>query len=90
MQEAARHIAQRLIAEAADAPARVERGYQLALARPPSEAERAAVLAFLSKQAQQIRADLAAAGHGADEAERAALEAFCLVLLNANEFAYLY
>lgn len=90
MQEAARQFARRLIADAADAPARIELAYQLALARPPSEAERVAVLAFLSKQAQQIRADLAAAGQGADEADRSALEAFCLVLLNANEFAYLY
>ena len=90
MQQAARHFAARLAAEAADPAARIERAYQLALVRPPNEAERAAVLAFLSKQEQQIRADLAAAGQSGDDAGRAALEAFCLVLLNANEFAYLY
>ncbi|HUY92838.1 MAG TPA: DUF1549 and DUF1553 domain-containing protein [Pirellulales bacterium] len=90
VQEAAKHFAARLTSEAADAPARIERAYLLALARLPSDAERDAVLEFLAKQAQQIRADLAAAGQAADGAERAALEAFCLVLLNANEFAYLY
>jgi hypothetical protein len=89
MQEAARHFARRLAVEATDAAPRIERAYLLALSRSPSDAERAAVLEFLSKQERQIRADLVAAGQAEDGAERAALEAFCLVLLNTNEFAYL-
>jgi hypothetical protein len=89
MQEAARHFAGRLAVEATDAAPRIERAYLLALSRSPSDAERAAVLEFLAKQERQIRADLVAAGQAEDGAERAALEAFCLVLLNTNEFAYL-
>jgi len=99
MQEAARRFAGRLAVEAPDAARRIERAYLLALSRPPNDAERAAVLEFLAKQERQIRADLVAAGQinaeqGAageqpDGAAQQALEAFCLVLLNTNEFAYL-
>ena len=46
------------------------------------------MLEFLSRQERQIRADQAA-GQASDAAAQQALEAFCLVLLNTNEFAYL-
>jgi hypothetical protein len=61
----------------------------LALARVPEDAELAAVRSFLSDQMAQIVADLAASGALTDIADQKALEAFCLVLLNTNEFVYL-
>ncbi len=88
MQENARQFAKRLIAEVADTPERIERAYLLALARPPSDAERAAVLDFLGRQAEQIRRDANDASRDEVSAAERALEAFCLVLLNTNEFAY--
>ncbi|HVX10464.1 MAG TPA: DUF1549 and DUF1553 domain-containing protein [Pirellulales bacterium] len=89
MQTAARHFAGRLAAEAPDAASRIERAYELALSRGPSDAERAAVLAFLADQERQIRQDLIAASQDTEGAVQQALAAFCLVLLNTNEFAYL-
>lgn len=89
MYEQARHFAGRLEQEAADDAARVERAFLLALSRPPTESERASVLEFLAQQQQQIQSDAQTAGQTADGARRQALEAFCLVLFNTNEFAYM-
>jgi hypothetical protein len=90
MQEQAGHFARRLVAEAGDTDSRVDLAYRLALARPASDGERAAVVEFLSKQEERIRLD-AAAGQPANQGDAAeqALTAFCLVLLNTNEFVYL-
>lgn len=92
LQDQSRRFARRLMTEAGDAAARIELAYRLALARSPSEAERDAVLDFLATQQRQILADrnIAAvdAPPAADTAEEA-LAAFCLVLLNTNEFVYL-
>jgi hypothetical protein len=75
--EQARHLADRLEREAGADPSRqVEWAYRLALARPPAEAERARVLAFLRER----RAEGTTA--------RAALEQLCRVLFNLNEFVY--
>ena len=46
------------------------------------------MLEFLIAQTEQIRLDRGG-NLGPDEAARQALEAFCLVLLNSNEFVYL-
>ncbi|HEV3024496.1 MAG TPA: DUF1553 domain-containing protein, partial [Pirellulales bacterium] len=94
MQEQSVHFARRLMAEAGDAASRIELAYRLALSRPPSDGERAAVLEFLARQEEQIRQDSAAAVQPAaspagDDAAQQALAAFCLVLLNTNEFVYL-
>ncbi|HEV3004683.1 MAG TPA: DUF1549 and DUF1553 domain-containing protein [Pirellulales bacterium] len=88
MQEQSGHFARRLMAEAGDATSRIELAYGLALSRPPSDGERAAVLEFLARQEEQIRLD-AVAGPAGDDAAQQALAAFCLVLLNTNEFVYL-
>jgi hypothetical protein len=84
----AQAFAGRLALEAGDEnAARLVRAYRLALARLPTDAELAAVLGFLERQQSQIAAD--AKGAMDPQAVRLrALAAFCLVLLNANEFAY--
>ena len=103
MQEQARHFAARLLRDAsADRTAQIELAYRLALARSASAEEIAAIEEFLDGHARQIAADLAAsvadaaAPGTADETpannadpQRRALVAFCLVLLNSNEFVYL-
>jgi hypothetical protein len=87
--EQAAALAARLAREAgADHAARVDRAYRLAFSRLPTDGERAAVLEFLARQQAQIETD--SQGKVTGEAARAkALTAFCLVLLNTNEFAYI-
>jgi hypothetical protein len=73
----ARHLADRLEDEAGPDPARqIDRAYSLALCRPPTPAERDALLAFLRRR----QAD------GSDP--RTARAQLCRVLLNLNEFVY--
>jgi hypothetical protein len=87
--EQAHSFAQRLVREGGGNNAdRVVRAYRLALARLPSDRELAAVLAFLATQQQQITADFKEP-LSPETAQLKALAAFCLVLLNSNEFAYL-
>jgi hypothetical protein len=87
--EQAAAFAQRLVREAGrDDAARVERAYRLAFSRPPSETERTAVLEFLDRQRGQIVAD-SPEDETAKNIDFKALSAFCLVLLNTNEIAYL-
>lgn len=86
--EQAQAFAERLARESGPDPAaRIERAYRLAFCRVPNERERAAVLEFLAKNKAQVMADsqgqLTAAA-----ADLKALAAFCLVLLNTNELAY--
>jgi hypothetical protein len=84
--EQARAFAGRLRREGgASATEQVRRAFELALCRPPRPEELDAGLAFLAAQRRQIETDRAAKG----DAGRQALEAFCLVLLNTNEFVYL-
>jgi hypothetical protein len=87
--EQAAALANRLIREAGrDDLARVERAYRLAFSRAPSESERTAVLEFLDRQRGQIVAD-SPEEETVKSVDFKALSAFCLVLLNTNEFAYL-
>ena len=84
-------FASRLAAEAGLAPTdQVERAFTLALGRPPRASEAQAALEFLDKQERQIRADAAGVpkSAGAIDARRKALEAFCLVVLNMNDFVF--
>lgn len=87
MHEQSRQFAKRLVRESSDPIGRIDLAYRLALSRPATDAERSEVLAFLTNQEGQILAD-AAASPPPDVAEHA-LAAFCLVLLNTNEFVYL-
>ncbi len=87
--EQARHFASRLIALAGQEPAdQVDRAFVLALGRPARPDESMAALEFLDKEAKQIEADDTGTKgkSGVGDARRKALEAFCLVILNTNEF----
>jgi len=87
--EQARHFAARLIALVGQRPKdQVERAFGLALCRPPRPEESSAALEFLDEQERQIKAEAAAARAEPGDARRQALEAFCLVVLNTNEFVY--
>jgi hypothetical protein len=70
----------------------VERAFQLALCRPARADELRAALEFLGREERQIMADAgsakAEAAPEAHDARRRALESFCLVLFNMNEFVY--
>jgi len=89
--EQARRFASRLVAEAGKArEEQVAHAFTLALSRPPRLEESRAALEFLEKQEKQIKTEAVAAKSGlvpGDEKLRA-LEAFCLVVLNLNEFVY--
>jgi hypothetical protein len=86
----ARYFAARLAREAGDDPRKqVERAFALTVCRPPMAAELHATLAFLQAQEAQIAADRKAGGKAAVDSRRAALESFCLVALNSNDFVYL-
>ncbi|MGP0062725.1 MAG: DUF1549 and DUF1553 domain-containing protein [Isosphaeraceae bacterium] len=88
--EQARHFAARLVAEAGEGPeAQVDRAFELALGRPARPEESRAALEFLAKQQRQIHDDAAGANADALADRRKALEAFCLVVLNMNEFVYI-
>jgi hypothetical protein len=86
MHEQAAHLAARLQREAGDdSAAQIRHAFELALCRPPSIEEMRLAETFLAKQRWQIESESTA---GSDARQRA-LAAFCLVLLNTNEFAYL-
>ena len=62
------------------------------MGRSPRPEESCASVEFLKKQERQIQADAvttnAKAGLEPRDARQKALEAFCLVILNMNEFVY--
>jgi hypothetical protein len=98
MQEQSKAFAARLMHEAGDTKAQVERAYRLALARAPGPGEREMALTFLSGQTELLRDRLLAnlpvgvpenTPAGVDPAAAAALADFCLALLNRNEFIYI-
>jgi hypothetical protein len=94
--EAARVLAQRVLAgEAANDAGRLERLYELVLARPPKEAERSSLTAFLDGQRSYYQANPAdahklvhagiASVPAANESELAAWASICRVVLNLHE-----
>ena len=89
--EQSRYFAARLIAGAGRQPIdQVERAFVLALSRPPRPEETQAALKFLEIQERQIKSESAStkSPRGPTDSRRMALEAFCLVVLNTNEFVY--
>jgi hypothetical protein len=87
LRDRARDFAQRLLAETGANPETwVTRGFELALSRRPSDAERTALLDFVETQAQR-RAAREKSG-AADEHRRRALTDFAQVLFSLNEFIY--
>jgi uncharacterized protein DUF1553/uncharacterized protein DUF1549/cytochrome c len=86
----ARHFAERLSSQAGlSAKDQIERAFELALSRPPDKKELKAATDFLDGQRRRIEADGKDKGSANHEAGKKALEAFCLVLLNTNEFFFL-
>lgn len=80
-------FADRLLKEAGTEPDQwIEHGYQLALARAPSERERAVALAFVQTQLQERQKR--AAKTPVEETRRQSLADFCQTLFGLNEFLY--
>jgi hypothetical protein len=76
--EQAGHLAARVRREGgADVSSQVRLAFQLTFCRPPRDSEMTRVVDFLKHQQESVGA----------RPERA-MAAFCLVLLNSNEFAY--
>lgn len=81
-------FANRLLKEDANQPKEcLENGYQLALGRLPSEAERSASLEFLETQIKERMTRESKTT--ADEARRGALADWCQILFSLNEFLYI-
>ena len=94
--EAARVLAQRVIAEAPADAARIDCAFQLVTARGPTAAERAVLAGRLTRLRTQFAADKAAAQQlassgeaprpaGLDPVEHAAWTALCALILNLDE-----
>ena len=85
----AERLAERLRREAGgDQRAQVRLAFKLVLNRPPTAEQHAEALRFLEEQAAQIQSETVDSNEYVDTNLRA-LAAFCLVLLNMNEFFYL-
>ena len=85
MTTAAAGLASRLLSEAGSDPAaQVQLAFRLTLCRSPGSEELKFSTGFLQAQARLPSGDKSQA----DDPARRALKAFCLVLLNTNEFAY--
>ena len=89
IQQQARYFAERLIREAGHDPdAQIKRAFELAVCRPPRPEEVKAALNFLAQQQHQIEAGLPVTKKNSEKASQSALAAFCLVILNTNEFVF--
>jgi hypothetical protein len=87
----AAHLANRLEKEAGKDPDKqIVRAYSLALCRSPEPKERAAMLAFLEREAEKRTKETAEKGNAIapDAARHDALVQLCRVIFNLNEFVY--
>ncbi|HLN32974.1 MAG TPA: DUF1549 and DUF1553 domain-containing protein [Gemmataceae bacterium] len=86
----ARYLAQRLLREVGQDPAKqVERAYLLALCRPPTRSERDALVEFLRNETESLSNEAGPRqDRGSAAAREQALQQACRVLFNLNEFAY--
>jgi hypothetical protein len=87
----ARHFAVRLRREAGvDPEKQIEQAYLLALCRPASQSEKAAMMKFLRTEAENLEKDSANRNNRVSpkEAKLHALEQVCRAILNLNEFVY--
>jgi hypothetical protein len=75
-----------LIDTGGDLAQSIERGYQLALARPPSENERTGTLGFVQLQLQERKKRAPDASD--DQIRRQALADLCQAIFSLNEFIY--
>jgi hypothetical protein len=94
---AARHMAGRIMAQAADSRNQIEQLYLLALSRRPTPSEATILEKFLADQRQRLasesrpREELALptpCPDAVDSYSAAALVDACVAVLNANEFIY--
>ena len=89
--EQARHFASRLQREAGSGRReQIELAWRLALCRPPTTTEIAAMETFCGQEASKLMAEASAEKRELTkaEAEQAALTQMCRVILNLNEFVY--
>ena len=89
----ARELAARVVKEAAEPAGWVERAWNLALSRPPSEEEKIDALALLDSLAAkgvegEDSPDLPAAQAKLPPAQAEAMTKLCVTLFNLNEFLY--
>ena len=87
----ARYLADRLIRDVGDDPAKqIEHAYLLALCRPPTAGEQQGMAQFLKKEAESVLLESAGSPKLVLEkdAKRKALQQLCRVILNLNEFVY--
>ena len=85
----ARYFAERVVWEVGlDSEKQIERAYLLALARPPTKAERGRMTAFLSREANAWIREPSERPRDPAMARRHATEQMCRVILNLNEFVY--
>ena len=84
-----RYFAERVVWEVGiDPEKQIERAYLLALARPPTKAERGRMTAFVSREADAWIRESSGRPRDPAMARRHALEQMCRVILNLNEFVY--
>jgi hypothetical protein len=89
--EQARYFAARLMKESGDEPRqRIDLAWRLALCRAPTESEAGAMLEFCDQETKRLFAEANQENRprSKTDAERAALEQMCRVILNLNEFVY--
>jgi hypothetical protein len=90
VQQQARRLAARLEREDdSDERGRISKAFELVLSRRPGDQEVIAAREFLAAQQRQIETEAKVARKDAGDSRHLALEAFCAVLLNTNEFFYL-
>ena len=83
--EQSRRFALRVLADAADDSGRVQRAYELALARPADSDEIEAALGFLTA----ARGRLSSTDCSVEQCEAQSWQALVRVILRLNEFVYL-
>jgi hypothetical protein len=87
--EQGRYFAERVVWEVGiDPEKQIERAYLLALARPPTAAERDRMTTFLGREADAWIGESSGRPRDAAMARRHATEQMCRVILNLNEFVY--
>ena len=87
--EQAKHFAAHLMKEAGkDSRKQIDLAWRLALCRSPTKAEASAILQFRKDEAERLLAEAAKENRSLSDAdaEKAALEQMCRVILNLNEF----
>lgn len=99
-EQQARHLADRILQEG-EAPSSqlLDRAFRIVLTRLPTEKERTIALGYLSQQQEQFITSATATAVAQNgnmdrqqiekQALRQALEAYCKVMLNLNEFVYI-